>query len=61
MLFRSQVNSKLRGRITVPSQATREEIETLVRAHPDFAGWCGGKTVQKMIVVPGRIVNLIQG
>ena len=56
-----QVNSKLRGRITVPSQATREEIETLVRANSDFAGWCGGKTVQKMIVVPGRIVNLIQG
>jgi len=54
-----QVNSKLRGRITVPSKGSREEIEALVRAHPDFAGWCGGKPVQKTIVVPGRIVNLI--
>jgi len=56
-----QVNSKLRGRITAPSKASREEIEALVRAHPDFAGWCGGKAVQKTIVVPGRIVNLILG
>ena len=37
------------------------DIEGLVRAHPDFSGWCGGKSVQKMIVVPGRIVNLILG
>jgi len=56
-----QVNSKLRGRMTVPSQASREEIEALVRAHPDFSGWCGAKSVQKTIVVPGRIVNLILG
>ena len=56
-----QVNSKLRGRITVPSKASREEIEVQVRRHADFSTWCGGKTIQKTIVVPGRIVNLILG
>ena len=54
-----QVNSKLRGRLTVPSQATREEVERLLRAHPDFASWTGGKPVQKMILVPRRLMNLI--
>jgi leucyl-tRNA synthetase len=54
-----QVNSKLRGRITLPSKATREEIERTVRDHPEFPGWTGGQPVQKTIVVPGRIVNLI--
>ena len=56
-----QVNSRLRGRITVPSKASREEIEDQVRRHTDFSTWCGGKAVQKTIVVPGRIVNLILG
>jgi leucyl-tRNA synthetase len=56
-----QVNSKLKGRITVPSKASREQVEAFVKEHPEFKGWCGGKTVQKMIVVPGRIVNLIVG
>lgn len=56
-----QVNSKLRGRITAPTKAAKELVEALVRQHPDFEGWCGGKTVQKIIVVPGRIVNLIVG
>ena len=56
-----QVNSKLKGRITLPSKASREEIEKMVQEHPELNGWTGGKTVQKTIVVPGRIVNLITG
>jgi leucyl-tRNA synthetase len=56
-----QVNSKLKGRITLPSKATKEEVEKLVREHPEFRGWTGGQPIQKTIVVPGRIVNLITG
>lgn len=56
-----QVNSKLKGRITVPTQTPRENLETIVRQHPEFGVWTGGKPVQKTIVVPGRIVNLITG
>jgi leucyl-tRNA synthetase len=54
-----QVNSKLKGRITLPSKATKEEVEKRVREHPEFGTWTGGQPVQKTIVVPGRIVNLI--
>jgi len=56
-----QVNSKLKGRITLPSKAAKEEIERMVREHPELASWTGGKPVHKTIVVPGRIVNLITG
>jgi len=56
-----QVNSKLKGRMTLPSKAGKEEIEKIVRVHPEIRTWTGGQIVQKIIVVPGRIVNLITG
>lgn len=56
-----QVNSKLRGRITLPTNAGKPEVEKLVLNHPDIATWTGGQPVRKTIVVPGRIVNLITG
>ena len=56
-----QVNSRLRGRIHVPTEATRKEIESAARAHPDFSAWCAERSVQKTIVVPGRIINFILG
>jgi leucyl-tRNA synthetase len=54
-----QVNSKLRGKILLPPTSTKEQIETLVKGHADLATWTSGKEIQKIIVVPGRIVNLI--
>ena len=54
-----QANSKLKGRITVPTHANKEEVEKLVRGHAELTTWTGGKPIQKVIVVPGRIVNLI--
>jgi len=54
-----QVNSKLRGKILLPPASTKEQIEALVNTHADLPGWTGGKKIQKIIVVPGRIVNLI--
>jgi len=54
-----QVNSKLRGKLLVAPAATKEQIEKLITGHTDLAAWTGGKKVQKIIVVPGRIVNLI--
>lgn len=56
-----QVNSKLKGRMILPSKAGKEEIEKMVRVHPEIRTWTGGKIVEKIIVVPGRIVNLITG
>lgn len=54
-----QANSKLKGRITVPTQASKDDVEKIVRAHAELATWTGGKSIQKVIIVPGRIVNLI--
>ena len=54
-----QVNSRLKGKIQIHPQATREEIESMIRGHSDLEVWTGGKSIQKIIVVPGRIVNLI--
>lgn len=54
-----QVNSKLRGKLLLSPNSTKEQIEALVTGHADLAAWTGGKKVQKIIIVPGRIVNLI--
>ncbi|MCX6936228.1 MAG: class I tRNA ligase family protein, partial [Verrucomicrobia bacterium] len=54
-----QINSRLKGRLRVPAKATREEVEALIRQHPELENWTGGKKIQKLILVPGRIVNLI--
>ena len=54
-----QVNSRVKGRILISPTATQEEIEKKVREHTDFQTWIDGKKIQKIIIVPGRIVNLI--
>ena len=54
-----QVNSKVKGKIHISPTATRDEIEKMVRAHADLPTWIDAKQIQKIIVVPGRIVNLI--
>jgi len=47
-----QVNGK------VPSSASKEEIEAIARASEKIQIWLEGKTVRKVIVVPGRRVNI---
>lgn len=54
-----QVNSRVKGKIQVSPRATQEEIEALVRTHTDLSQWTAGKKIQKLIIVPGRIVNCI--
>ncbi|MCF7847469.1 MAG: class I tRNA ligase family protein [Kiritimatiellales bacterium] len=53
-----QVNGKLRDQIKVPSSATKEEIEAAALAAEKVQQWLEGKTVRKIIVVPGRLVNI---
>jgi len=54
-----QVNGKLRGTIEVPVSASREEIERMALAEPKVADFMGGVTPKKVIVVPGKIVNVV--
>ncbi len=54
-----QVNGKLRGRITVPTDCSREELERLALSDPHAQELLAGKQVVKTIVVPGRLVNWV--
>ncbi|MEI6892216.1 MAG: leucine--tRNA ligase, partial [Pontiella sp.] len=53
-----QVNGKVRAKIKVASSATKEEIETTALAAEKVQSWLEGKTIRKVIVVPGRLVNI---
>jgi len=54
-----QVNGKLRDKITVAVDASKEEVETAALASEKVQSFIEGKTVRKVIVVPGRLVNIV--
>jgi len=54
-----QVNGKLRGTIEVAPDADRGSIETAALAEPHVARFLEGQSVRKVIVVPGKIVNIV--
>ena len=54
-----QVNSKIKMKLLVPSNLTKEETETFVKNNADVLGLIGDGTIKKIIVVPGRLVNII--
>ena len=54
-----QILGKVRSRITVPADATNEALEQAARADERIAELLQGKTVRKVIVVPGRLVNFV--
>lgn len=54
-------NGKARFNITVPVEMPREEIEKAALDDPAAAKWMEGKQVRKIIVVPGKIVNIVVG
>ena len=56
-----QVNGKLRGQIEVPVDASREAIEQAALADANVQHFLEGKSVKKVIVVPGRLINLVAG
>ena len=54
-----QVNGKLRGKLRVPSAADRAAIERAAVASPEFARHANGAPPKKVVVVPGRLVNVV--
>ncbi len=54
-----QVNGKTRGAVRVPAQAERAAIESVATASPAFAKFAEGRAPKKIIVVPGRLVNVV--
>ncbi len=56
-----QVNGKIRDKFVVARDATREQVEALALASPRIQDWTAGLTVKKVVVVPGKLVNLVVG
>jgi leucyl-tRNA synthetase len=54
-----QVNGKLRGALKVPATADKAAIEAAALASPEFAKHAEGRPAKKVVVVPGRLVNVV--
>ena len=54
-----QINGKLRGAIRVRANADKAQIEAAALASPEFVRFAAGKRAKKVIVVPGRLVNVV--
>jgi leucyl-tRNA synthetase len=52
-------NGKVRFKVNLPAQMSREDLEQEVMKHEQTLKYLEGKTPKKMIVVPGRIVNVV--
>jgi len=54
-----QVNGKLRGAVKVPASADKAAIEAAALATEEFAKFSEGKAPKKVVIVPGRLVNIV--
>ena len=56
-----QINGKKRGELEVPAEADKTKIEQLAMASEVVQRHIAGKTIRKVIIVPGRIINIVVG
>jgi leucyl-tRNA synthetase len=54
-----QVNGKVRAKINAPADADKDAVEEIALANETVIQWMDGKPARKVIVVPGRIVNIV--
>jgi leucyl-tRNA synthetase len=54
-----QVSGKLRGTIRVPAEADQDAIRAAALAEPNVQRFVAGKPLRKLIVVPGKLVNIV--
>ena len=54
-----QVNGKVRAKMTVAADAAKEAVEADALAQANVQQFIEGKTVRKIIVVPGKLVNIV--
>lgn len=54
-----QINGKVRSRITVPADCSKEQLEQVALADPHAQALLAGKQIVKTVVVPGRLVNWV--
>ena len=56
-----QVNGKVRGRLMVPASANQEAVREFAMTHENVLRHLEGKSIKKLIVVPGKLVNVVAG
>jgi leucyl-tRNA synthetase len=56
-----QINGKVRDKLIVPRDADNATVEAAALASPKAQEWTAGKTIRKVIVVPGKLVNIVVG
>ena len=56
-----QINGKIRAKIVVAKDSTKEELEAAALADEDVKSWMEGKELKKIIAIPGRLVNIVAG
>ncbi|MBU1228530.1 MAG: leucine--tRNA ligase [Proteobacteria bacterium] len=56
-----QVNGKVRGRLMVPATADQEAVREFAMTHENVLRHLEGKSIRKLIVVPGKLVNVVAG
>jgi leucyl-tRNA synthetase len=54
-----QVNGKVRAKITVSADATKEQVETMGLAEQNILQHTDGKIIRKVIYIPGRLLNIV--
>jgi leucyl-tRNA synthetase len=59
LLIVVQVNGKVRGKVTVPSDASQERVQSDALADPRVVDFLGGKKIRRVVYVPRRLVNIV--
>jgi leucyl-tRNA synthetase len=55
------VNGKLRGKVTVATDATEDQVKAAAFADEKVKPWLEGKQLRKAIYVPGKLLNIVVG
>ncbi|MDV2686381.1 leucine--tRNA ligase [Alkalihalophilus lindianensis] len=56
-----QINGKVRAKLVIPADATREQMEEIAKNDEKVQAAIGDKTIRKIIAVPGKLVNIVVG
>lgn len=56
-----QINGKLRGKLMIPAGLTDDDVKDLALKDSKVAEFIGGKTIRNVIVIKGRLVNIVAG
>ncbi len=55
------VNGKVRARVPLPREVDEAQVRSEVLPRPEVKKWLDGKTIRRIIIVPGRIINIVAG